>query len=135
MRTVRTSLAAVSVVMATLACTPTGTTQQASPVPSVTALRPDSSITPGVVITTDPKDVCTSGWATAHRKSLTTAQKRDVLADYGLPAGTKVSEWDHLVSLELGGGNGPANIWPQVDHSDDTRKDHLENALHRAVCK
>lgn len=95
--------------------------------------RPLDAVTPGDVITIRASDVCTPGWATAHRKSLTAAQKRVVLSAYGLPADTKVSEWDHRVALELGGGNA-RNIWPQLDREQDQRKDRLESRLHREVC-
>src|SRR5262245_61474945 len=98
------------------------------------AERPDPSITPGNVITTDAADVCTPGWASAHRKRLSPSQEVDVLLAYGLQEDTEVSEWDHLISLQLGGGNGPSNIWPQLDHAQDQRKDRLETRLHTLVC-
>ncbi len=96
--------------------------------------RPRGDVTPGVVLTSSVADVCTAGWAGKHRHGLTAAQKATVLKAYGYPAGQKVAEWDHLVSLELGGGNGPENIWPQLSDPDQQRKGKLENALHAAVC-
>jgi len=45
-----------------------------------------------------------------------------------------VAEWDHLIALELGGGNGMTNIWPQTSAADRARKDRLENSLHSQVC-
>lgn len=95
---------------------------------------PRGSITPGIIITTSKTDVCTVGWSTQHRRSLTVKQKTVVLRAYGYPDSIKVAEWDHLVSLELGGGNGVKNIWPQISDLDQERKDRLENALHRQVC-
>lgn len=107
---------------------------EASPTPTYVG-KPITSVTPGKpIITTNKDDVCTPGWATAHRGYLRAAQKRDVLTLYGLPTDTKPAEWDHLISLELGGGNGPENIWPQMDHAQDQRKDRLENRLHDDVC-
>lgn len=104
-----------------------------SPTPTYVG-KPIQSVTPGVILTRDKADVCTPGWATTHRDYLRVAQKRDVLTLYGLPTSTKPAEWDHLVSLELGGGNGPENIWPQMNHAQDQRKDRLENRFHDDVC-
>ena len=51
--------------------------------------------------------------------------------DGGSPSGF---EYDHLVSLELGGAsNDPRNLWPEPGNSPNP-KDSVENALHRLVC-
>ena len=43
-------------------------------------------------------------------------------------------EYDHLVSLELGGAvNDARNLWPEAGASPNP-KDSVENALHRMVC-
>ncbi len=43
-------------------------------------------------------------------------------------------EYDHLVSLELGGATNDArNLWPEPGASPNP-KDSVENALHREVC-
>lgn len=120
--------------------------------PRVTS-RPDPAVTPGVILPDAAReDVCHLGWARAHRRGLTPRQELYVLVAYrlvtpaeaatvrtsadvrGLVATRGVAEWDHLVSLELGGANGPRNIWPQLDPAEKTRKDALENRLHREVC-
>jgi hypothetical protein len=49
-----------------------------------------------------------------------------------VPAGT-TSELDHLVSLELGGSNDEANLWPEIGKVPNP-KDTVENDLHDAVC-
>jgi hypothetical protein len=72
-------------------------------------------------------------WDSA-RRTLSPADRRRVKALYGIDAGTRVSEWDHLVPRELGGADTAANIWPMVNHAQDQRKDRLENELHRQVC-
>lgn len=126
-------LAALAALAVCTACAPT----PAVPTPAVTALsvmHPIPSVTPGTVLTSSSQDVCTGGWATQHRGSLSSAQKLRILKAYGLPVDTKVAEWDHLVSLELGGDNGTQNIWPQVSVSDKSRKDALENRMHSDVC-
>lgn len=116
----------IALLLAGCQSTPTVTSR-----PSVSL---DPKITPGIVITTSAKDVCTPGWAGDHRKSLTKHQKEEVLKAYGLPTSIKVGEWDHLIALELGGGNGEKNIWPQISTEDKKAKDKLENSLHKKVC-
>lgn len=99
-----------------------------------TAGRPRPDLTPGVVSGATAEQVCQPGWASTHRQSLTALERGWVLGAYGYPPGQKVAELDHLVSLELGGGGGVHNIWPQVNEADAKRKDRLEGALHRLVC-
>jgi hypothetical protein len=45
-------------------------------------------------------------------------------------------EVDHLVSLELGGSNARANLFPEAasPRPGSHEKDRLENALHADVC-
>lgn len=101
---------------------------------------PDPSCTPGGI---DPavtqaniaSTICTLGGYTKGVRppvSETSAAKRAQYAAYGIPAGT-TSELDHLVSLELGGDNDVANLWPEVG-SLPNPKDTVENDLHKAVC-
>jgi hypothetical protein len=65
--------------------------------------------------------------------------KRTVYARYGVgrwgppPRVPSCCEVDHLISLELGGSNALANLWPQP-YPDATAKDKVENALHWLVC-
>jgi hypothetical protein len=46
-------------------------------------------------------------------------------------------EIDHIVSLELGGSNAIANLFPDKTHAHPgyKAKDRLENALHAIVCR
>jgi hypothetical protein len=56
------------------------------------------------------------------------------MAAYGDTGSTSDYEYDHLVSLELGGAlNDPRNLWPEPGESPNP-KDTVENALHRMVC-
>jgi hypothetical protein len=43
---------------------------------------------------------------------------------------------DHLISLELGGSNEIANLWPQPaePHPGFHEKDKVENYMHEQVC-
>ena len=78
-------------------------------------------------------EVCALGYARRHRR--VPYRLRDaVYRRYGLPRGTRRGYViDHLVPLELGGRNDPANLWPQT-RADARRKDRDENRLHEAVC-
>ncbi|MGI8334835.1 hypothetical protein ACRYCC_33195 [Actinomadura scrupuli] len=106
---------------------------------SPTTLLPDPSCTPGGI---DPKvtqanlssTICKSGYTATVRppSSDTGKAKRLLYSAYGIPADEK-SELDHQVSLELGGDNDIANLWPEVGKIPNP-KDAVENRLHRAVC-
>lgn len=101
--------------------------------------RPDPACTPGsfdpAVTQADlATTICTSGYTANVRppSSATDKAKKALYTAYGIPTGT-VSELDHLVSLELGGSNDVANLWPEVGKVPNP-KDSIENALHKAVC-
>jgi hypothetical protein len=105
-----------------------------------TTVKQDPSCTPGGI---DPKvtssnldsTICRSGYTATVRppSSQTAKAKRELYLAYGIPTGT-TSELDHLISLELGGDNDVANLWPEVGKIPNP-KDKIENDLHRAVCK
>lgn len=95
--------------------------------------------TPGAVQSSDAKAICTPGWASAHR-NVSSSERDAVRASYGAPhvlspTYPQPGSWevDHLVPLELGGANTPANLWPQKWPGFST-KDNEEDALHAAVC-
>jgi hypothetical protein len=64
--------------------------------------------------------------------------KHTVERAYGLSAKSYGSalEIDHIVSLELGGSNDTANLFPERLNADPgyKAKDKLENRLHDLVC-
>lgn len=102
---------------------------------------PDPAKTPGAVNSAATLTViCRAGYTSQPGvRHVTEATKRQVFAAYGLdPHGPGAPfEIDHLVSLELGGSNDPANLWPQsyVTQPYNARaKDALENRLHAMVC-
>jgi hypothetical protein len=101
---------------------------------------PDPRCTPGAV---DPNvtqanlrsTICHPGYTRTVRPSasVTDRFKYEVAYPaYGTPHAKK-TELDHLVSLELGGANDAANLWPESP-STPNPKDKVENALHAAVC-
>lgn len=102
---------------------------------------PDPRCTPGA---TDPavtqsdigRTICRAGYSESVRppESITEREKRASLAAYGARKPLHAYEYDHLVSLELGGApNDARNLWPEPGTSPNA-KDVLENRLHRRVC-
>ena len=101
--------------------------------------RPDPQCTPGsfdpaVTQANIQTTICRSGYTATVRPPVdqTEKAKHALYGAYGVPAGT-TSELDHLVSLELGGSNDEANLWPEIGKVPNP-KDKVENALHDAVC-
>jgi hypothetical protein len=106
---------------------------------------PDPTCTPGVANsavtqTTIAQTICRPGYtATIRPPARETEQlKRKLMAAYHEPGALGDYELDHLISLELGGSNDAANLWPE--RNDHPRagvinsKDLVENVLHAAVC-
>jgi hypothetical protein len=103
---------------------------------------PDSRCTPGAI---DPavtqrnlgQTICRPGYSRSVRppESVTEPEKRASLRAYGDMLPLHDYEYDHLVSLELGGArNDPRNLWPEPGATPNP-KDSLENRLHARVCE
>lgn len=97
----------------------------------------DRHVTPGAVFAVGTGTLCRPGYAESVR-DVPEAEKLAIYRRYGIfwhAPGTY--EIDHLIPLELGGTNGPANLWPEPnDHPPGylNSKDMLENRLHELVC-
>lgn len=98
---------------------------------------PDLACTPGAIITTATKaKICVSGYSSSVR-NVPTSEKSQVYAEYGIRSHTTGQyEVDHDVSLELGGSNDIANLWPEPASPKPGfhEKDKVENYLHSQVC-
>jgi hypothetical protein len=98
---------------------------------------PDTACTPGAIFPDATADrICQSGYAGSVR-DVPTSLKNKVYAEYGIThrvAGEY--EVDHHVSLELGGSNDIANLWPEPASPKPGfhEKDKVENYLHDQVC-
>ncbi|OYV76302.1 MAG: hypothetical protein B7Z66_09350 [Chromatiales bacterium 21-64-14] len=85
--------------------------------------------------------ICVPGYTRTIRppERYTEALKRRQLRAYGYrDQHLRDYEEDHLVPLELGGApRDPRNLWPEprYGHWNAHRKDRLETALHRRVCR
>ncbi len=97
----------------------------------------DAACTPGALLATGTKAaICQSGYSSQVR-NVPTSEKNQVYAEYGISShGTGQYEVDHLVSLELGGSNEIANLWPELASPKPGfhEKDKVENYLHAQVC-
>jgi hypothetical protein len=79
--------------------------------------------------------ICSPGFRTSTIRNVPESVKHAVEAEYGLvprPYG-RTLEIDHIVSLELGGSNAIANLFPERAPGYHA-KDRLENKLHDLVC-
>lgn len=101
---------------------------------------PDPTCTPGAInlaVNQGNIDdtICKSGWSKTVRlpTSTTNPMKAASARSYSIPA-SQNSEYDHLVSLELGGApDDPRNLWVEPGTIPNP-KDTVENKLNQAVC-
>ena len=108
---------------------------------------PDPNCTPGAV---NPQvtqanigsTICQSGYTSTIRppEGVTGEEKVASAAAYGYTGTLHTAEYDHLISLELGGDpNDPSNLWVEPNDrgnaaSTYNTKDALENRLNGLVC-
>lgn len=99
-------------------------------------LENDLKVTPGAVRTVSVTSICDT--KTATLRSVSDSTKKQVFALYNVKCGEmcgKQYEVDHLISLEIGGTNDIANLWPQPYAVPGAhQKDVLENKLHSMIC-
>ncbi len=124
-------------------------TQKIAPTPAVLGVQtktsnclingamPDKECTPGSVFSSVTKDeICVSGYSKTVR-NVPESEKRMVYEEYGIGSHTTGEyEVDHYISLELGGSNDLANLWPEPAEPIPGfhEKDKVENYLHQQVC-
>jgi hypothetical protein len=102
---------------------------------------PDRRCSPGAIdpaVTQDDiqSTICVSGY-TSRVRNVPTSEKNAVYREYGITHHAPYSyEVDHIVSLELGGSNNIANLYPEAYANPNGAriKDKLENHLHAVVC-
>lgn len=98
---------------------------------------PDSDCTPGAIITSATKEqICVAGYSKSVR-NVPKSEKDHVFEEYGVVMRSPGEyEVDHLISLELGGSNSIANLWPEAadPRPGFHEKDRFENYLHENVC-
>jgi hypothetical protein len=107
---------------------------------------PDPHCTPGA---TNPRvtqadlasTICKSGYTASIRPpaGITGREKKASEASYGFKGKASTTEYDHLISLELGGDpNSPLNLWPEPNKTRaagvNNPKDAVEDKLKSLVC-
>lgn len=99
---------------------------------------PNSTLTPGAAGPLTASQLCAPTFRTSSVRKVSAKEKAQVYREYGLAprAAPCPCEVDHLISLEIGGSNALANLWPQSYSGQWNAhvKDRLENRLHRLVC-
>jgi hypothetical protein len=96
---------------------------------------PRPSLTPGVVLSASRSRICVAGYSASVR-DVPSSESDAVYLRYHVVHVPYAHEVDHLVSLELGGSNAIANLWPEpyAGRWGARTKDALENRLHALVC-
>jgi hypothetical protein len=105
----------------------------------VLGANPDRRCSPGAYYSGLTKAViCSPGFRTSTIRNVPQSEKYQVESAYGLTPGSygRTLEIDHIVSLELGGSNDIANLFPEKANASPGYhvKDKLENKLHDLVC-
>ena len=103
----------------------------------VSSSLPDRACTPGAILPgATVAQICTAGYASSVR-DVDETEKSQAYSEYGITSHTPDQyEVDHLISLELGGSNDIANLWPESASPTPGfhEKDKVENYLHDQVC-
>lgn len=105
----------------------------------VLGVSPDRHCSPGAAYSGLTEAVlCSPNFRTSSIRNVPVSEKHQVEIEYGLAARAYGStlEIDHIVSLELGGSNDIANLFPEraAPAPGFHVKDKLENKLHALVC-
>ena len=100
---------------------------------------PDRQCSPGAYFSGLTKAVlCSSTFRTGTSRNLPDSEKHQVEVEYGMTpkAYGRTIEIDQIVSLEIGGSNDIANLFPEPvsGKANYHVKDKLENRLHKLVC-
>ena len=128
----------INAVLFLAACSLAAAEHPVLPNPRLTPGATDPAVTQATVQNT----ICRHGYTKTVR-NVGEAEKKEVMARYGLPESQLAKvEIDHFISLEIGGSNDAANLWPeyydpakgQIGYLGARDKDVVETAFHRAIC-
>jgi hypothetical protein len=98
---------------------------------------PNARLTPGAVVSTDERNVC-SAVSLGSARVIPAAMGQRVFEEYGIHSPQpRAYELDYLIAPELGGSGDIRNVWPQPYSAtvwNSHLKDALEGRLHDLVC-
>ena len=98
---------------------------------------PNTRLTPGAVVSTDERNVC-SGQLAGSARIIPAAMGQRVFEEYGIRSPQpREYELDYLIAPELGGSDDIRNVWPQPYSAakwNSHLKDALEGRLRELVC-
>lgn len=104
-------------------------------------ILPDPACTPGAI---DPAvtqetiaaTICRPGWTDTIRPPSSVTKPWKDRSSSAYNTGEDGNEYDHLVSLQLGGANATSNLWVEPDRYGrlPNEKDTVEGRLHALVC-
>jgi hypothetical protein len=98
---------------------------------------PNTRLTPGAVVSSDERNVCSATWSGSARM-IPAAMGQQVFEEYGIRSPQpRAYELDYLIAPELGGSSDIRNVWPQPYSAavwNSHLKDALEGRLHDLVC-
>lgn len=98
---------------------------------------PDPECTPGAIFEGARKEeICVPGYSRSVR-DVSSAKKESLYAAYGITSRSSGEyKIDHLISLQLGGSNEAANLFPKAAEPKPGfhEKDGIENYLHAQLC-
>jgi hypothetical protein len=102
--------------------------------------EPDRACSPGAYYSgLTSAVICSAGFRTGPIRNVPDSVQSAVEREHGMPARSygRAIEIDHIVSLELGGSNDIANLFPEPGSGAASyhEKDRLENRLHDVVCR
>jgi anti-sigma factor RsiW len=133
----RYSAAAFALVVLVAAIVQYGGHREAPVFRSVPVSFPEPSLTPGVVVTANKKQICDA--APPKNRIVAASLRRKVFEEYGIVAAEpRAYEVDYLITPALGGADDIRNLWPQSYSSavwNARVKDALEDRLHDLVCE
>lgn len=101
--------------------------------------QPKGALNPNVTQSNLKTTVCVSGYSATIRppSNYTNGLKARQMKSHGLTGSMAQYEEDHLIPLSIGGHpTSQDNLWPEYRDGEwgATKKDKLENLLHRMVC-
>jgi hypothetical protein len=124
----------VAIVAVALSCS-LGTANSAAALRARGPSLPDHRLTPGSTVHVGKTALCRPRYS-SRVPTPSSRQKARAVARYGVKRSAHAFKVDHLVSVNLGGSNSLANLWPErYDGSwGAQKKDRLEKKLRTLVC-